>query len=344
MTLRSLGHLAAYLPHLVGFEPHGSVVVVGLIDGAIGMTARVDVPGDAAQARDTARHVVSAVVRGGHTEALVFAVADGLDPTALVGEIEARADAFGLDISHTAWLNGHGSWRATRCRCGRCPDRWTALPDIRDHPAVLNDLADGRVPAPDRAALTRRLDPMPRIADAVAGAVGAARREMDAHDVVQALDEILYGSGPVSCLRPPTLATAAVGMQDVLVRDAVVHALLPQVFSGGGDSDVARLWHDLHLDREVAALIDPGQPPLDRPQARLIERARAWSRCLPDDLRPPVLTLFAALQWVDGGGALGATAVEQALRIDPGYRLAGLLWQAYVSGMRPILREHPRTA
>lgn len=342
--MSTLGQLAAYLPYLVGFEPHRSIVAVGLIDGEIGLTARTDVVEGEAATAQLAGHVVSALVRGEHTGALLFGVADGPDPAPVLAAIGARARAAGLEVSHTARLDGRGSWRATCCSCGRCPREWTALPDIRDHPAVLDRLADSDLPAPDRADLAGRLDPRPDVGRRVARELDTARREAGMADIVAAIDRVLHGGEPVEDLPAATLAAAAVGMQDVLVRDAVLRRLLPRLFPAGGDGDVVDLLREADLDREIAALLEGDLDP-DRPLARLRWRAAGWARCLPDDVRPPVLTLFAALQWVDGGGgALGLTAVERALRIDPGYRLAGLLWQIYESGMRPIPRERRRTA
>ncbi len=344
-TLNSVGQIAAFLPYLIGFVPHRSVVVVGLIDGHVGMTARLDIP-EAPDVEAAARHVVQAVVRGEHTGALLFAVADGQDPDPLLRAIGLRLRAFGVGVDHTARVTAQGQWRATQCSCGACPRAWTALPDISSHPAVLAHLAEGETPAPDRASVTGRLDVDREALELVEPFVAAARLHARPREVAEALDAVLHGAAEVRRLPPLTLATAAVGVQHVPMRDALLGWLMPEVFPAMEDcaTEYAAL-RDAFIDGEAQAVLgEAAQRALDLPQERPADRMVAWAGCTPRELRPAVLTLLAARQWSHGGGTLGAAAVAQALEIDPDYRLAQLLAHAFHYGMRPILRERRRSA
>ncbi len=343
-TLNNVGQIAAYLPYLVGFVPHRSVVVVGLIDEHVGMTARLDIP-ERPDVESAARHVVQAVVRGEHTSALLFAVADGLDPDPLLRAISVRLRAFGIDVDHTARVTDEGRWRATQCSCGRCPRTWADLPDISTHPAVLAHIADGDAPAPDRDAVTGRLGVDQRVVELVEPFVTPARLHASPREIAEALDAVLHGVAAVPRLPPLTLATAAVGVQDVLVRDAMLGWLTPEIFPAMADCDTEyTTLRDAFVDGEARMVLDESRRALDLPQERPVDRMIAWAACTPRELRPAVLTLLAAQQWSRGGGTLGATAAAHALEIDPDYRLAQLLAHAFHHGMRPTPRERRRTA
>ena len=85
----------------------------------------------------------------------------------------------------------------------------------------------------------------------------------------------------------------------------------------GDDADAGRAedWHD-----EILLV-----------RARLVELARS----VPEDVRPPVLTLLAHLAWWTGDGTVAGVALEESLRIDPDYRLAQLMMQLLAAGVRP---------
>jgi hypothetical protein len=142
------------------------------------------------------------------------------------------------------------------------------------------------------------------------------------------------------------------GLCDLTVRDVAVALLTgwgrqasdvdqdPRAGSGltegGGSTSMSR------LDALIAEL-DPDEA-LDRLTRRgsepVVERLwldLATSADGPLALAP--LTAFGLHVWSHGNGALAAAAVERALALDPGYRLAMLLDQALVIGVRPPLLD-----
>ncbi len=72
----------------------------------------------------------------------------------------------------------------------------------------------------------------------------------------------------------------------------------------------------------------------------LLEALFALCRDLPDDsedVAAAALTLSAHVAWWLGDGALARTALERALEVCPGYRLAELLTTVVAVGIRPAL-------
>ena len=69
----------------------------------------------------------------------------------------------------------------------------------------------------------------------------------------------------------------------------------------------------------------------------LLQRLLALSRSVPDECAveaAAVCTVAAHVAWVDGDGAIARAAVDRAVRLDPGYRLAELLGHLVDAGLR----------
>jgi hypothetical protein len=58
-------------------------------------------------------------------------------------------------------------------------------------------------------------------------------------------------------------------------------------------------------------------------------------RAAPPELSPGPLTVLAHVVWWQGDGALARTALDQALAVDPDYRLAALLERMVDVAARP---------
>lgn len=138
----------------------------------------------------------------------------------------------------------------------------------------------------------------------------------------------------------------AAGLYDTAFRDAVVVSLVP------GAADVANELfnsHDLLPDEAVSADVDEavgrtlaimldaekGQaPPRTRAQraTSYLERCAALAHEQP---RVACLTILGLLAWWAGDGARAGVRVDQALSLDPNYRLAQLLEQVIHNGLAP---------
>ncbi len=106
-------------------------------------------------------------------------------------------------------------------------------------------------------------------------------------------------------LTPATSARLLRGLQDIRVRDVVLHRLVV----GGRDCDTCWAYT---IDTLVAALISA-----------------------PAGTGAPVATILALVTWLRGEGALATLCIERALEEDPGYRLADLASALMTRGTDP---------
>jgi Domain of unknown function (DUF4192) len=332
VRLTDPGDVAAALPHLIGFRPQESLVVVSLRGPAgprLGLTARVDLP-----APEHRRPVVGGLVRSLVTDrpdAVLLAVvsedtddrppgpgplrapgAAELPHRALVHEAVLAFDAAAVPVRE-ALLVRRGRWWSYDCDRPCCaPAAGTPLPGGTSLLAAASALT-GQVVEEDRAALVRRIAPvgflaaegMARACDEV-GADLARRTAELGWDVVteEAWAAVLAavedaGPGPVRGLSDREVARLAWGLRDVDLRDRALR---------------------LALGRSAAAA--------EAVWAELTRRSPA-----PLDAAPA--TLLAVTAWVRGNGALANVALERALSSEPGYTFARLLRSALDACMRP---------
>src|SRR4051812_15993824 len=319
------GEVAAALPHLLGFRPEESVVVVGLggpSGGRVGLTVRADLP--------PPQHAVplaAALARGVATD----------DPVAVLVAVVTDADdepdgSGGADLPHRDLVHAlvvtladaavpvrdvllvrRGRWWSYDCPHACCaPGAGTPLPEGVSALEVAS-VVTGQVLAQNRAALEARLVHLDRID----------------HDTVRAACAAAAGT---------RAARAEVSGWDTVERDAW-----------------AAVEHAVRVRRD-----EPAAPPLEPAELagilwalhRSAFRDRAlglalgdaaaaetlWTECArraPFVLAAAPSTLLAVSAWLRGDGALASVALERALDSDEDYRLAQLLRSALVACMRP---------
>jgi len=318
VRLRDVGEIAAGLPHLMGFHPRESVVLVALGGGSgrrVGMTARADIPPpehDRSLARMLARNVSTAGPEG----ALVLIVSEAADETAggrprlphsrLVRETCRALERSGVPIADTVLVRD-GRWWSYDCADPCCaPDRGTLLPGGVSELEVAS-VATGTVVAGDRAGLAARIAPPPGH-DARAMAAACARV-----GVALSADVVDTGSEPAA-------AESWVAVMGGIARC--------RPGAGGGplsDEDVARIVWGLRdgAVRDLALELALGDEPATVEQL--------WTECTrraPAPLDAAPATLLAVCAWLRGDGAMANIALDRALSSAPGYGLAGLLRDA----------------
>jgi len=131
------------------------------------------------------------------------------------------------------------------------------------------------------------------------------------------------------------LAMLAVSLRDVDLRDALIAWLCPRTLA-------QELIDPTLLEQMSRALAEPpwlGEDvgeidqiiSLQRTQQRLCDLCAA----LPDAWAVAALTVLATFTWWRGDGAVTRVALDRALRVDPGYRLAQLLERMVDLAIRP---------
>ncbi|WP_347057284.1 DUF4192 domain-containing protein [Blastococcus sp. HT6-30] len=319
------GEVAAALPHLLGFHPSESLVLIGLggpSGGRVGLTVRGDIPtaGDGAA---TARLLARGLRTDDPAAALVVVVSEvadeldegpargcGLPHRSLVHELVLALAAVDVPVRDVLLVR-RGRWWSYDCPHPCCaPSAGTPLPGGVSVLAVAS-VSTGQVVAADRRALAARLTAPP-------GAVAGVRR---------ACARVAAGSQQV-------VEAAPAAASDAVVRRAVARSR-PGAPAGAGPLDDDELARLLRILQDVGARDRALQLALgeDAVAAELL-----WTDCTrraPAPLDAAPATLLAVSAWLRGDGALANVALDRALRSDPGYSLARLLSQALAACLPP---------
>jgi Domain of unknown function (DUF4192) len=319
----------AVVPHLLGFYPERSLVVIGLSGqpSQVSVTFRYDLPDPphAPQIADIAEHVTSVLKR----QEIHAAMMIGYGPEALAVPV--------LDVvMRTLMLTGVCVGEVLRAEAGRywsllcdspecCPAGGRSY-DPGSHPAAAAMTEAGHAAHPDREALARTLQPPPGTAEQARQATNAARMRLSE----------LVAQGLADGDPDPRLRVARAG------RSAVQHAI--KLYRGGGSiasrdqlAWLAVLLGDLRVRDDAWARMDRGH---------LDEHLRLWThvlRAAATEYAPAPACLLAFTAWQAGNGALAACAVDRALAADPDYSMALLLSDALNAGLPPSAARLPMT-
>jgi len=313
LRLRGSTDMLDAVPHLLGFVPTDSLVVVGVVGprSRVGPALRLDL-GNPREDRELARHVAELLRGHGLAGALTIVYDDGPAPEhrlprrGLVTAVERALRREGIAV-RDALLVRRGRWWSYRCQDPRCcPPEGAALPAASSTSVVGATLAvEQGLPLPSREALVASL--------------GAAVPAGLAAEVAALLLEL--------AARPPAH------------RLARLRAELPRAVAavedgpGPGRAQVSALIalvQDIACRDEVVLSADP---------AELGALVRLWSLLLrqaPPRCVPEVGAVLAGLAQSGGQGALARTAVDRVLAADPAHRLGLLLLQVLDAGLAPL--------
>jgi hypothetical protein len=319
------GEIAASLPHLLGFRPRESIVLVSLTGpsgGRVGLTVRGDIP-PAGHAREMAGVLTRSVCTDRPRGVLVAIVSEEPDHAGperdlphreLVWELVTALAAAGVPVPEVLLVRGD-RWWSYDCPHPCCdPGAGTALPPGVTELAVAA-VATGTVVEDDRSDLAARI----------------ARPDALARSAMAA-----------ACARMAAECSAAVldtGWDAVAARSwtAVTEAVLrcrPGACQGAGltDREVARIvWglRDVEV-RDRALELALG--------ADAAAAEQLWTECTrraPSPLDAAPATLLAVSCWLRGDGAMANVALGRALTAEPGYALARLLAGALAACLPP---------
>jgi len=243
--------LLALIPFQMGFTPTDSLVVVSLREprGRVGLIARIDLA-DAAGAADTLAHHLTA---DGAARAVV--VTYTADPAAAHTATTAVTDALaavGL-ANGGAWTINTTGYRSTDCHdLACCPAAGRPLSDLTGTQIAARFTYAGLSPAPTRAGL--EVQPASLAARRAANRAGATwlrtytpRAATTRTAGLTAWSEATATTGPVA---PALLGAIAAALSDVVIRDAVLTSLIPdidpdlpaQVLTGQGNPALRGSW------------------------------------------------------------------------------------------------------
>ena len=324
VRVRDIGELAAGLPHLVGFRPHESVVLIGLGGESgrrVGLTVRADIPAPE-HGRELARVLSGSLCRDRPDGALVLVVSEAPDEECagepdiphrgLVWEMVTALAEYAVPVGD-AVLVRDGRWWSYDCPDHCCaPGRGMPLPTGVTELEVAS-IATGTVVAGTREDLVARIAPPSpdpgamadtcvRMAGECTAAILADGREAVAEEAWAAVTAAVARcrpGGPADGLTDAEVARIVCGLRDGEVRDRAF---------------------GLALGSEAAAA------------------EQLWTECTrraPAPLDAVPATLLAVSAWLRGDGAMANIALDRAVDSDPGYAFARLLSDALAACLTP---------
>lgn len=331
-TIASPDSLIASIPHLVGFPPERSVVLVGIADGeatgrpTVHLTQRFDRPA-AGTSRDEIRRIArtaaAPMVSSGSTEIVVTVFGDdaadfdrALPDVDLVDELIDELDRGGLLVKDALYTDGTSRWSYGCDDPACCPPEGRLIPDeIRTYVAA-EFAATGSAMVASRASLEAELD----------SADPSQREAFEAH-VRAALEAREAALSPRSGeAGPPALET----WRDSAIADVRV-IQRPDRIAAPEAAAVLVALGDIRV--RDTALWELTQPEVDR---RITARQLTdIVRCAPEGSVAPAATVLAICHWTTGDGARANVAIARALADDPEYSLASLVSTGLSGGLPP---------
>jgi hypothetical protein len=324
VSVRAVEDLVCALPHLLGFPPVESLVLVAL-EGPrdeLTFTLRVDLP-----VRDEIDAVVEmCAVRMQAADAdgvLAFVVTERPDPDA--GQLPGIDLVEALQRGVAVPLRDAFLVRDGRVWSYLCPDQVCCPPQGRvvdDGSPTATALAAAGVVS--GRPVYRDRDEIVRAARAVGGADALAMTEAVARLCGDAADD---GAPPV--FGAPHVLPAIAQRYDERLP-----ALLAACAERGaeiGHDDAALLgcgWHHVDLRDRMLAAVAAGVPGADAV-------VRAVARLMPSPYDAPAAAMLGWVAYAEGSGVLAAAALERALATDPHYSLARLLDDALYRQVPP---------
>jgi Domain of unknown function (DUF4192) len=365
LTLDTPDAILAGVPHMLGFYPSHSLVVLGLGGrrNKVHVTFRYDLPEppDAALAADIADHAVSVLCK----QRLRLAALVGYGPLALVMPVLAPTvdwmQANGIQLHEILRAEGGRYW-SVLCDDPRCCPPEGRQFDPCSHPAAAMMTKAGLQALPDRAALARTLQPPAGSAESIRESTRRAEQRLfdlgterwAAHvgDSKPASDHLEPGdSKPASERHEPgdrqgrsdqepdgdlLQLTAEIGRAEVQ-RAIRCYRSGDSITSGDELAWLAVLLADLRVRDDAWARMDP---------AHMDDHIRLWTDVLRGaavEYVPAPASLLAFVAWQAGRGALGAVAVDRALAARPGYSMGLLIDSALQAGLPPSAARLPMT-
>lgn len=329
IELRRPADLVAAIPHLLGFHPEDSLVLIahrGLpgraaSDGVVGFTTRVDIPAPE-HVPSLVAHLVTVIgkQRPSAVTAVVITEAEvghreKLPAAALVDELCAEFAEVGVRVAHALWAPA--TRKDAAWRCYQDPACSGTVADPGCSVAAATCAVTGAVTYGGRDELAATLDGDDRTV--------LARR---AALLARASDEVMAG----------TCVSTAEGL--AAVRTAV--AACADGRDELDDEEVVRLVTALADHRVRDAML------LQEDRATDDAAQRLWlalTRATPEPERAEPACLLACSAYLRGEGALAAVALEKAAAADPGHTLTSLLRTAQQAAVPPwTLRDCLREA
>lgn len=307
-TLTSPHDLLAAIPFLIGYHPENSLVLVALKDDSVGMAMRVDMPTDIAP--ESYDLLASHFQREAADAALIVAYVDSQsDPEAVLINTSAALLRAGISIKESLVVSD-GRYRSMLCHDSECcPPLGSPIPDIDSSRIAAEHVIAGHpMPFANVSGLVQSIAALPSaMEESWQSEVRAFWIESDSESLLD-----LQRDG----------ATAVIDLagEYALGRGAEDRELAARVIGRISDIQVRDYALGSHNDETADAYW------------------QMWRELLliaPRGFVAPIASIFAALAYERGEGALAHKALDRALADDERYSLALLLRRVFTAGWPP---------
>jgi hypothetical protein len=307
-TLTSPHDLLAAIPFLIGYHPENSLVLVALKDDNVGMAMRVDIPTDIAP--ESYDLLASHFQREAADAALIVAYVDSeSDPEAVLINTSAALLRAGVSIKESLIVSD-GRYRSMLCHDSECcPPLGSPIPDIDSSRIAAEHVIAGHpMPFANVSGLVQSIAALPSaMQESWQSEVRAFWIESDSESLLD-----LQRDG----------ATAVIDLagEYALGRGAEDRELAARVIGRISDIQVRDYALGSHNDETADAYW------------------QMWRELLliaPRGFVAPIASIFAALAYERGEGALAHKALDRALADDERYSLALLLRRVFTAGWPP---------
>ena len=308
-TLTSPHDLIAAIPFLIGYHPVDSLVVVSIKDNCIGMAMRVDYPIDLPTAAYDL--LASHLHREGSTGALLVAyVPSGRsDGEAVLSDLAASLHRIDLKVDESLLIQD-GRYRSTMCsdvQC--CPPNGRDVPAIDSSRIAMEYVVAGRaMPFANLKALT----------ESISALVIADDEKWIARVTKFAVPE--KSDDLTNLQRDGATAVIDLAGEFALGRGGDDLELIARVIGRLSDIQVRDFALGTHTEEDID---------------NYFLMWRHLMRMAPPGFVAPIASLFAALAYESGDGALAHRALDRALADTNGYSLALLLRRVFTAGWPP---------
>ena len=359
IRLSSVAGFLAAVPHLLGFHPSQSMVVVGLDArrGRVVLAFRYDLPDppDPARSQEITEHAIGVLKKRRIKTAIAAGYGAGTLVTPVAESLRTGLRDAGIALRDLLRVQDSRYFSYLCTNPGCCPADGVPF-DVSAHPAVAALTAAGMPALPGRGSLAASLAPL-------TGPAAESMRQATERALLRTEELIASRWGPGSAPArapgsapspgpgsapspgPESAPSPAPGSLWPVVeagREAVRSAI--RIYRRGGQiTDHDQLaWlsvtiADLRVRDDAWARMDP------RHRA---EHRRLWTDVVRHACEPYVpapASLLAFTAWQSGDGALANVAIERALVADPEYSMAHLLEQALDAGLPPSAARLPMT-
>ena len=306
-TLTSPIDLLAAVPFLIGYAPKDSLVLVGLRGDEMSLAMRVDYPEDVDldQIDTLANHLVKEKSDGALLVA--YLPSEVMDAECLLTPLREAIELREIKVRECVIVS-KGKWRSSICTDPTCcPPEGSELPTFEETRIAAEQVAMGKpLPFPDLEGLLESIK---------------SESNEEIKNFVKKIKPINYKAEGVRVLqREGALAVndlAAEFAEKGMSGDNLLIAL------------VLKRLLDLQVRDYAMGIV------CEENIETMWQMWRHLMKIAPSGYIAPVATLFSAVNYERGDGAMATKSLEKALEDQPNYPLAKLLKRVYAAGWPP---------